>query len=162
MTPWQERPIEERNLFNPAFCALILAAALREHEKESRAPMPYSLTLLVLPLALHMEMRAFLLSNNSTSLLILLERRPDLLVHFAERARGLVAHAMEAFALLAKTNCILVTKDGRLALGKRKISNRPLLTQEAESCRSAGKLIGRQFARIDDRVTIYTSLGVCP
>lgn len=162
MTPWQERPIEERNLFNPAFCALVLAAALREYEKESSTGIPYSLTLLVLPLALHLETRAFLLANTSGSLLRLLEQRPDLLVNFAGRARGLVPHAMEAFALLADTNSISVTDDGGLTLSQRKVSPRPLNTDEAESCRAAGTFIGRQFARIEDRITVYTSLGVRP
>lgn len=162
MTQWIDRPFEERNLFNPAFCALVLASALKEYERVAGEAMPYSLSLLVLPLALHMETRDFLLANTSASLLRLLERRQDLLVNFAERARGLVPHAMEAFALLADRNCIKVSSDGRLRLLKRKVSPQPLPTAEAESCREAGTLLGRHFSRIKDRVTIYTSLGIRP
>ncbi len=42
MRYWSSRPFEERNLFNPAFCAVVLAAAIREYERVSEKPMPYS------------------------------------------------------------------------------------------------------------------------
>jgi hypothetical protein len=46
MKPWNQRPFEIRNLFNPAFCALILFRALAGYEEESAGGMPFSLTLL--------------------------------------------------------------------------------------------------------------------
>lgn len=162
MIDWPARPFEERNLFNPAFCGLVLAAAIREYQKTANKPMPYSLALLVLPLCLHQASRDEILSNKRISVLRVFALRPDLLVDFAPRARSLVQHALEAFALLASRGCIAVHDSGGIQLLPRKVSTQPLSTDDAEMCRSAATVLGRDFAHINDRVTIYTSLSVRP
>ena len=80
MKDWSSRPFEERNLFNPAFCAVVLAAAIREYERVSGKPIPYSLTLLVLPMCLHLASREQILENKKLSVLRVFALRPDLLV----------------------------------------------------------------------------------
>lgn len=162
MIDWSIRPFEERNLFNPAFCALILAAAIREYERVARKPMPYSLTLLVLPLCLHQPARDQILGNKRFSILRIVALQPDLLIDFVERARSLVQYATEAFALLASKGCIEVSGDGGIHLVPRKVSPQALSTNDAEMCRNAATLLGRDFAQINDRVTIYTSLSIRP
>lgn len=162
MRGWSSRPFEERNLFNPAFCAVVLAAAIREYERVSGKPMPYSLTLLVLPMCLHLASREQILENKRLSVLRVFALRPDLLVDFAERARALVQYATEAFALLASKDCIKVGDDGGISLIARRVSPQPLSTEDAEKCRAAAVILGRDFAQINDRVTIYTSLSIRP
>jgi hypothetical protein len=162
MRDWASRPFEERNLFNPAFCAVVLAAAIREYERVSGKPMPYSLTLLVLPMCLHQASRDEILENKRQSVLRVFALRPDLLVDFAERARALVQYATEAFALLASKDCIKVSYDGSISLLQRRVSPQPLSTDDAERCRAAAVVLGRDFARINDRVTVYTSLSIRP
>jgi hypothetical protein len=159
---WLSRPFEERNLFNPAFCAVVLAAAVREYERVSGKPMPYSLTLLVLPMSLHLASREQILKNKRLSVLRVFALRPDLLVDFAERARALVQYATEAFALLASKDCIKVGDDGGISLIPRRVSPQPLNTEDAERCRAAAVVLGRDFAQINDRVTVYTSLSIRP
>lgn len=159
---WSSRPFEERNLFNPAFCAVVLAAAIREYEHVAGKPMPYSLTLLVLPMCLHLASREEILENKRLSVLRVFSVRPDLLVDFAERARALVRYAMEAFALLASKDCIKVFDDGGISLVPRRVSPQPLDTDDAERCRAAATVLGRNFAQINDRVTVYTSLSIRP
>ncbi|MBI5717759.1 MAG: hypothetical protein HZC37_08740 [Burkholderiales bacterium] len=162
MIDWESRPFEIRNLFNPAFCAVVLASALQAYEKRARKPMPYSLSLLVLPLCLHKETRDEMVASPKTSILRIIARRPDLLIDFARRAQGLIHPAMEAFALLAIRNCIEVRESGGLRLLPKKVSLEPLSTDDAEACRATAALLGRQFAQINDRVTIYTTLGIRP
>jgi hypothetical protein len=162
MIDWSSRPFEERNLFNPAFCALILAAAIREYERVAGKPMPYSLTLLVLPLCLHQAVRDQILGSKKISVLRIIALQPNLLVDFAERARSLVQYATEAFALLASKGCIKVSDDGGIHLIPRRVSSQALSTDDAEICRSAATVLGRDFAQINDRVTIYTSLSIKP
>ena len=161
MIDWSTRPFEERNLFNPAFCALILAAAIREYERVIGKPMPYSLTLLVLPLCLQQATRDQILCNKKLSILRIVALRPDLLVDFAERARSLVQFTTEAFGLLASKGCIEVNEGG-IHLIPRRVSPQPLSTEDAELCRNAATVLGRDFAQINDRVTIYTSLYIRP
>jgi len=162
MMDWPSRPFEERNLFNPAFCAVVLAAAIREFERVAGRPMPYSLTLLVLPMCLHQASREEILENKRLSVLRVFALRQDLLVHFAERARSLVQYATEAFALLASKDCIKVFDDGGISLVSRRVSPQPLHTDDAERCRAAAAVLGRNFAQINDRVTVYTSLSIRP
>lgn len=162
MIDWKERPFEERYLFNPAFCALIIAAAIRAYERNAGKPMPFSLTLLVLPLCLHQTTRDEILSNKTISVLRVIALRPELLIHFAPRAKALVQYAHEAFALLSSKGCIGVTAEGGISLLPRRVSPKPLSTADAEACRSAATVVGRDFARINDRVTIYTSLSIRP
>jgi hypothetical protein len=162
MRDWSSRPFEERNLFNPAFCAVVLAAAIREYERVSGKPMPYSLTLLVLPMCMQLASREQILENKRLSVLRVFALRPDLLVDFAERARALVQHATEAFALLASKGCIKVGDDGGISLIPRRVSSQPLSTEDAERCRAAAVVLGRDFAQINDRVTVYTSFSIRP
>lgn len=162
MRDWSSRPFEERNLFNPAFCAVVLAAAIREYERVSGKPMPYSLALLVLPMCLHLASREHILENKRLSVLRIFALRADLLVDFAERARALVQYATEAFALLSSKGCIKVGNDGCISLIPRRVSPQPLNTSDAERCRAAAIVLGRDFAQINDRVTVYTSLSIRP
>jgi hypothetical protein len=162
MRDWSSRPFEERNLFNPAFCAVVLAAAIREYERVLGKPMPYCLTLLVLPMCLHLASREQILENKRLSVLRVFALRPDLLIDFAERARALVQYATEAFALLASKDCIKVGDDGGISLIPRRVSPQPLNTEDAERCRAAAIVLGRDFAQINDRVTVYTSLSIRP
>lgn len=162
MIDWSTRPFEERNLFNPAFCALVLVAAIREYERVAGKPMPYSLTLLILPLCLHQAARDQILGNKKISILRIVALRSDLLVDFAERARSLVKYATEAFALLASKGCIAVSEEGGIHLIPRRVSAQALSTDDAEICRNAATVLGRDFAQINDRVTIYTSLSIRP
>ncbi|MDR6216095.1 three component ABC system middle component [Paracidovorax wautersii] len=162
MRDWSYRPFEERNLFNPAFCAVVLAAAIREYERVASKPMPYSLTLLVLPMCLHQASREEILENKRLSVLRVFALRPDLLINFAERARSLVQYATEAFALLASKGCITVGDDGCISLIPRRVAPRPLNTDDTERCRAAAIVLGRDFAQINDRVTVYTSLSIRP
>jgi len=57
MKTWNERPFEIRNLFNPAFCGVVLLRAFQGYEEEDASGMPFSLALLVLPLCLHKDSR---------------------------------------------------------------------------------------------------------
>jgi hypothetical protein len=57
MKPWNQRPREIRNLFNPAFCGLVLTRGVEGFSETAKRPMPYSLTLLILPLCLHKRTR---------------------------------------------------------------------------------------------------------
>ena len=124
--------------------------------------MPYSLTLLVLPMCLHLASREQILENKRLSVLRVFALRPDLLVDFAERARALLQYATEAFALLASKDCIKIGHDGGISLIPRRVSPQPLNTEDAERCRAAATVLGRDFAQIDDRVTVYTSLSIRP
>jgi hypothetical protein len=162
MKPWTQRPFEVRNLFNPAFCGVILFRALHGFEEQNPAGMPFSLSLLVLPLCLHKDTRLVLAERSRGYFLKAVEKNPRLLVGFAERATYLLPFTLEAFGVLMESGCFIVSQGGRLRTVDRKVRKTISGTDESIACQRVARFVGREFARIGDRGTVYTSLGVRP
>ncbi len=162
MKRWNERPFEIRTLFNPAFCGVILLRALAGYEEDDAAGMPFSLALLILPLCLHKDTRIALSENSRGYFLKIIEKNPRILVGFAKRAQNLLPFVLEALGFLMERGCFIVTKDGRLQTVSLKLRKKVTGTDESITCQRVARFIGREFARVGDRGTIYTSLGVRP
>ncbi len=162
MKPWDQRPFEVRNLFNPAFCGLVMFRALQGYEEENPDGMPFSLSLLVLPLSLHKDSREVIASNNRSYLLKTIEKNPQIMVGFAERVSELLPYAFEAFGLLMDMGCFVVSHDGRLKTVPKMVRKSVSGTSESISCQRVACILGKEFARIADRVTIYTTFGIRP
>lgn len=162
MKRWDERPVEVRNLFNPAFCGLVLFRSLAGYEEEDARGMPFSLTLLVLPLCLHKHSREVLANNPRSYLLKTSEHNQQLAVGFADRATHMLPFAFEGFGLLMERGCINIAEDGRVRTVPKTVRKTIKGTDETISCQKVARMIGREFARIADRVTIFTTFGVRP
>lgn len=162
MKVWNLRPFEIRNLFNPAFCGVILFRALDGYEEGDEAGMPFSLSLLVLPLCLHKDTRLVLSENSRSYLLKAIEKNPRILVGLPTRTRQLLPFALEALGFLMERGCFSVTQEGRLRTVDKKVRKKLTGTDESIACQRIARFIGREFARVRDRGTIYTSLGVRP
>lgn len=162
MKPWDQRPFEIRNLFNPAFCGLILFRALQGYEEENEEGMPFSLALLVLPLCLQKDSRQIVSSSPRSYLLKTIESNPQLLIGFANRVNDLLPFALEAFGLLMERGCFIVSPDGRIKTVSDRVRKSVTGTEESVSCQRVARIIGKEFARIADRVTVYTSFGIRP
>jgi hypothetical protein len=162
MKTWEDRPIEIRNLFNPAFCGVILQRALKGFEEIDTKGMPYSLSLLVLPLSLHMATRRTIAAHPRTHLLSTIEANPHLRVDFDSRVRDLLPFTHEAFGLLAQHGCIAVSDDGTIRTIEKSLRSTITGTPESRSCQRVARTVGREFAHIGDRATVYTTLGIRP
>jgi hypothetical protein len=159
---WDQRPFEIRNLFNPAFCGLVLCRALHGYEEEDSRGMPFSLSLLVLPLCLHKDTREVIAGSPRSYLLKTTEKNQQVMVGFASRVTKMLPFAFEGFGLLMERGCMAVTDDGRIQTVPDKVRRTVSGTAETVSCQRVARIVGRQFARIADRVTIYTTLGIRP
>ncbi|QWA09148.1 hypothetical protein GTU79_16990 [Sodalis ligni] len=162
MKRWDQRPFEIRNLFNPAFCGIVLFRALQGYEEANSGGMPFSLALLVLPLCLQKDSRQVIAENPRRYLLKIIENNPQLLVGFAERASNMLPFTLEAFGVLMERGCFVVTQDGRLKTLPNKVRKSVKGTDESISCQRVAHSVGKEFARIADRVTVYTTFGVRP
>jgi hypothetical protein len=162
MKPWSSRPIEVRNLFNPAFCGLVVMRALKGYEEANKAGMPFSLSLLVLPLCLHKTSREVLSGYYRGYFLKALIENPQLTVGFAQRAATLLPYSLEALGFAMHMGCFNVSNDGRLKTVPRSIRQTLSGTAETVACQRVARFVGKQFAEIYDRVTIYSALGVRP
>ena len=164
MKTWDQRPFEIRNLFNPAFCGLVLFRALQGYEEEDTRGMPYSLSLLILPLCLHKNSREALATGSRGYLLRVAEQNPQMQIDFAERASAMMPYAFEGFGLLMERGCIAIADDGRIQTVPKTARKTIDTTGTAEtiSCQRVARFVGKEFARIADRATIYTTFGIRP
>jgi hypothetical protein len=162
MKRWDQRPFEVRNLFNPAFCGLVLFRALQGYEEVNPEGMPFSLALLVLPLCLQKDSRQVIADSPRSYILKTVEKNPQLLVGFADRTMDMIPFAFEAFGLLMERGCFVVSQDGRLQTVSDRVRKSLTGTSESISCQRVARIIGKEFARIGDRVTVYTTFGIRP
>lgn len=162
MKRWDQRPFEIRNLFNPAFCGLVLFRALHGYEEEDGRGMPFSLSLLILPLSLHKDSREIIASTSRSYLLRTTEKNPQIMVGFADRVTRMLPFAFEGLGLLAAMGCVTVADSGRIQTVPRKVRRTVQGTEETASCQKVARVLGREFARIADRATIYATFGIRP
>lgn len=162
MKRWDQRPFEIRNLFNPAFSGLVLFRALNGYEEVDERGMPFSLSLLVLPLCLHKDSREVLASNPRRYLLKTTETNQKIMVGFADRVTQMLPYAFEGFGLLMERGCIAVANTGRIQTVPKKVRKTIEGTSETVACQKVARIVGREFARIADRATVYTTFGIRP
>ncbi len=162
MKPWNARPIEVKNLFNPAFCALVLMRALRSYEEHTDVGMPYSLSLLILPLCLHKASRDVFVNHSRSYLLKVISDNPEVGVGFAQRAATLIPYSLEGLGFAMHMNCFIVSESGHLSTVPKCVRQAMSGTPETVACQRVARYLGREFAEIADRATIYTALRVRP
>lgn len=158
MKPWNQRPREIRNLFNPAFCGTVLARGIEGFGR----PMPFSLTLLILPLCLHKRTRDQIKEARNSYFTKILQNHPEIRVDFARRARGLFPYTMEAFAYLMYCGAIEIDDNGYVILRENVMRKTISGSQDTKDCHSVARSLGKKLALLNDRATIYTTLGIRP
>lgn len=166
MQPWSSRVTEEAYLFNPAFCATLLAKAAEDYTKKTGRPFPFALAFLVLPIVLHQGTRRALPSSTVTSLLPWIQDNREQLVEFANRVSRLSAITREAVVFGVQHQTLALAETGDLAIGTRRQSaterRTGLFTAEARECVDRAGFIGRWFAAAGTTATIYAAWGVTP
>lgn len=97
MKYWDKRPVEVRNLFNPAFCGLLLYRAVAGFLSLDARGMPFSMSLLILPLTLQRHSREVIQRGNRNYLLRVMADHPELQVGFAQRCTEMLPFTFEAW-----------------------------------------------------------------
>lgn len=162
MKAWNDRPRELRNLFNPAFLAVIMLRAINEFKSEGGRPIPFSLCLLIPALALHKDTRETLKKGMRTYFVKIVEDNPQLLVEFPDRLRGLFPYTMDAIGFLLSQGAIVVDEKGNITAVDGALRSTISGSQETQDCQKVARSLGRKFAQISDRATVYTTLGIRP
>ena len=166
MRPWPERSPEVANLLNPAFCGVLLYAAVVGHEAAETDPLgvPFEVIFLVLPIVLHPPTRDAIPAGGRTRLLTWVSGRPALLIGLAERAQAASQVTRESLLFMASRQC-LVVDNGRVATGPTtpKITSRRIGNAgEVKLTVRAATKIGKMFAGAGDAKTLYATLGLRP
>ena len=166
MQPWPARVVEEANLFNPAFCATLLAKAADEFAKKAGRPLPFPLVFLILPIVLHHGTRSALPGSTVTSLLPWVQDNRVQLVDFAQRVQRLRPITREALLFGTLHQTLMLTAEGDLAVGTKRQSatekRTGLFTDEARECVDRAGFLGRWLSTAGTTATIYAAWGVTP
>lgn len=166
MQPWSSRPIEESYLFNPAFCALLIANTSSEFTKKTGYPLPFALSFMILPIILHQKTRKALPVTAVTSLMAWSQDNRETMVNFPDRVRLLNTITRESILFGAGQNVLCLDENGDIKKGPKVLSptkkRTPLLTQEVGECFERAAFLGRWLAGAGTTATIYASWGIAP
>ncbi len=166
MQPWSKRAVEEANLFNPAFCATLLAKAAEEYAKKAGKKFPFALAFLVLPVVLHQGTREAMPGSTITSLLPWIQKNREQLVDFAVRVQRLREITREAILFAVQHETLSLTERGDITVGRKRQSatekRTGLFTSEVRQCVDRAGFVGRWFAAAGNTATIYAAWGVAP
>jgi hypothetical protein len=166
MQVWSRRAVEEANLFNPAFGAVLLAKAAEEFAKKSQRPFSFALGFLVLPIVLHQGTRSALPGSTITSLLPWVQGNREQLVNFAHRVQSLRAITRETILFGTQNETLALTESGGIVVGARRQSaterRTGLFTEEARECVDRAGFVGRWFAAAGTTAAIFAAWGVTP
>lgn len=105
---WPDRQPDYANLFNPAFVGLVLRAACEGYADKCPAEggLPFALSFIAVPLALHPDVRRERPRTMRTRLGLWLDERPGLKAAFAASARALVPIVRESIIVMLRTGLI--------------------------------------------------------
>lgn len=168
MPPWNERPSELANLFNPAFIGVLLRKSIDGYTEEVKTGMPFELLFLVPPICLHPATAKRLpRSPSATPLHVWLQREEnrDVLLAFSERASAVVPFVREALLFCCGRGVITIGDDGKLRAGATKlrgITQYRLAGEEVKDGIRLAEMTGRWFALAGTTATVFTLLGVQP
>ncbi|TBN18066.1 hypothetical protein EYC79_03040 [Agrobacterium cavarae] len=160
--PWRERPLEEAAHFNPAFCGELIARTLNGYCKQSRTSLPFALTFLILPLALHPGTRRALPRKANTAFASWAGENADVLSTVPDRVLHLRPVSREALLFLSQLGAIRVDSDG-VSLGEKPLSltAKPAVsTDEVDEIRRTAGLLGRWFAHQSQSGAVLQTTGV--
>lgn len=162
MKKWSMRAHEVAYLLNPAFCGRILYSTIKTYNQTAKRSFPFPLIYLVLPLVLHRETRTKISSR--TQLLLWVQKYPQLLIDFPQRARELVPITNEAIEFLFQTRKIMLTPNGDLEISptSKNLSKTKYTDSEISDCLNKSEHIAKWFALAGKTETIYIELRVRP
>ena len=113
MLPWSQRPVEA-NLFNPAYCALLLRHAVEGHHKTALRGLDYAAAFMVLPVVLHKATRELLPGTISTKLHFWAQRHHEVRIGFAKRMQDMVPVTKEALLFGMQHEVLKLNEKGAL------------------------------------------------
>lgn len=171
MTSWHERTIEQRNLLNPAFCAVVLwhiALGYRDEAVSIQSPetsLPLELSFVGASLVLRGRTRAQLPGTIRTSLITWLQDNPLERSAIAKGVEVLRPYVREAI-IFGVHHGALMTTGARLhptdSAKKKMTTYVKHAGQDVQECARRGQFVGRWLQKNGTSGTTLALLGLQP
>jgi hypothetical protein len=166
MRVWTERPMEIAHLLNPGFTGEILRRAAIWYTREARAPFPFPLAFLILPVLLHESTRDSMPPTTRKTMHDWLSENPQVRIGFADRTRELLPITREAVCFLMQLGELVFVE---VEAGKGMRASRSVAGGLEGAVEAAldnyfrkARHLGIWFARAGDAANVYTMWGVRP
>lgn len=169
MTEWQDRTIEQRNLLNPAFCAVVLWQVARGYQAEAETvtdattALPIELAFVGASFVLRGQTRRQLPGTVRTSLAIWIQDHPLERSAVAKGVGILRPYVREALLFGAQRGALLIA-GSRVAsepdTAKRVNSYLKQSSADVRDCARQAHFVGRWLHKGGTRSTVMAMLGV--
>ena len=163
---WKDRPIEEANLFNPAFLCALIHEFLKDYAKAQTGGAPLTAVVIGMATTLHRASRERLPNRTVTPLYAWLQDNEDLLIGFASRAKNIVPYVKEAILFGMATETLALGNGHSLVLGTQKAtfpkSYIDTTTAEVKSIIDRAKFMGRWLSNSGSEISVAAAWGIKP
>lgn len=163
---WTRRPIEEANLFGPAFLCALTYEFLKEFTKDHDEGASLFLVVIAMGTSLHRSTRERLPYSTLTPLYAWVQDNEDLLIGFSSRANNIGPFMKEATMFGLATQTLQTGKDANLLLGSKKASFPKSFidetTPETKSIIDRSRFMGRWLSKSGSETSIAAAFGVRP
>ncbi len=160
-TPWEKRPIELANLFNPAFLAVLIAKVSEGYKTKSLDDLPYSVAFLAIPLIIYPSLNQQLPTSAQSKLHLWLSENQDVLFEFPDLARSLSPYVREAISFGVSHQVLELSKQAYLAPTKVKLKEWEKHPKNSEFSKKA-LLVGKLLGQTKQTSSLFSFFGVCP
>ncbi|RKR76296.1 three component ABC system middle component [Frondihabitans australicus] len=157
---WENRSHAAAAMLNPALIAALIAAAAYRHAKHSGELMPWELSFLVAPMALHGGTRDVVPVRITSNLPRWVQENPVIHAGIGRRAASLAPYVREGLRWGLNSGSLELT-DGRLR-GTIRDSIPKSNSDELRSIMATAGFLGRWFAHVGSVPTVFAVLGVTP
>ena len=166
LEPWEQRPAEEANLFNPAFIGSLIFEFSKAFQKGKPEGVPMTYLPIALAVSLHRNTRLRLPSSTVTALYEWVQDNEDVLIGLNERINGLVPYIREAIRFSLQHGTIQCGEGHLLQIGNQKAHfSAPFMkdtTAEVSDTINKTKFLARWFLKSGSEGSILACWGVRP
>lgn len=166
LEPWRDRPIEEANLFNPAFLCALIHEFLKDYTKSQADGAPITVAVIGMTTTLHRASRERLPNRTVTPLYAWLQDNEDLLIGFSSRATNIVPYVKEAILFGMATETLEAGEGHKLLPGAKKaVFPKAFVdstTPEVRAIIDRTKFMGRWLSNSGSEISVAAAWGIKP
>lgn len=158
---WSFRPEQTAALLNPATLAAVIAWCTRRYQNERESSMPWELSHIAVPLALHRSTREAMPKTVQTHFAAWVAGHTGVLTGFGPRARAFAPYVGEGLRHGLRTGILAIDNTGHLSAAIPTKARPAKNSEQADIVRAAG-IAGVWFARAGAPANVFIQLGVKP